>query len=242
MCIDCNLKIMLDELYICSGFSDYNREIGEHYVCDNCVFEKDINCTTNNCYYCTRGWCLNNTTERYCNKCTDLLSISDNQTDANDYISDDSDDYLDEEQIQRKNLLINKLNENGCELRSDSKLCNKYIEYGTNDLDYVVTIMIEMKFYFNHTKYGSFFKICKDKEYNNFGYYDSSEISQIAKEKALENWCSNIKYCEAIKCKYLPNSLYKNVHLIIGKKYSKIFANIYKLHYGYKRHIYNIFL
>ena len=51
--------------------------------------------------------------------------------------------------MDRKKLLIKRLGEHGLELRSDSKLCKKFIDTGTPDIDEVVATMIDMDFMHN---------------------------------------------------------------------------------------------
>jgi len=50
----------------------------------------------------------------------------------------------------RHEELVRALHEAGLELRSDSKLCEKYIRYGTEDLNYVVRRMCQMKYLFDY--------------------------------------------------------------------------------------------
>jgi len=68
----------------------------------------------------------------------------------------------------RRERLIEELEKYGCELRNDSYLCFRYINYNEVTLDYVVNQMRELKFLFNNTDFG---KMIKDT--NIFRYYDS---------------------------------------------------------------------
>ena len=52
--------------------------------------------------------------------------------------------------FQRKNLLINKLNKVGLELRSGSKLCQKYIEKAQGNVDNIVERMCQMKYLYDY--------------------------------------------------------------------------------------------
>jgi hypothetical protein len=56
----------------------------------------------------------------------------------------------------RETKLIAKLSELGCELRSDSKLCNDYIATGKGDPADIARVMREMRFYFDETRYAEF--------------------------------------------------------------------------------------
>jgi hypothetical protein len=59
------------------------------------------------------------------------------------------------------------------ELRADSRLCNAYIESGVGDIDEIVDVMDEMRFYHAHT---------------NYPYEVQFTSSQEAKNRALNNW------------------------------------------------------
>jgi len=80
-----------------------------------------------------------------------------------------------EQQEARRTLLAQSLNEVGCELRSDSTLCSKYINHGLGDIKDVVKVMREMKFYFDETRYQEEFSNihAQNRSYNNrYDHYD----------------------------------------------------------------------
>ena len=52
-------------------------------------------------------------------------------------------------------MLVAALQRLGCELRTDSRLCDDYIEHGNGDPDEISGIMAEMKFYHDHTDYAA---------------------------------------------------------------------------------------
>ena len=53
--------------------------------------------------------------------------------------------------LDKKNELISRLQEKGLELRTDSALCSKYIEGGTDyDLDFIIQRMSEMKYLYEY--------------------------------------------------------------------------------------------
>jgi hypothetical protein len=56
----------------------------------------------------------------------------------------------------REANLVAKLSELGCELRSDSKLCNDYIATGKGDPADIARVLREMRFYFDETRYAEF--------------------------------------------------------------------------------------
>ena len=75
----------------------------------------------------------------------------------------------------RTEELTNLLNEYGCKLRSDSRLCSDYIKNG-GDVNYVVRTMIEMNFYFNFTNYADEYdRYCED-ERRYRGRYDPDDV------------------------------------------------------------------
>lgn len=134
------------------------------------------------------------------------------------------------DKIERKQLLIDKLKQNGLKLRNDSELCSKYINNNDNSLEYVVNTMIEMDFYFKYTEYSSEFNKEKphkyyNNNYNKYGYddddycnYDYILASSNAKNNALHKWCKKYNsYEEALNHK-LPISLYDKVLKIFEKK------------------------
>jgi hypothetical protein len=53
----------------------------------------------------------------------------------------------------RTEILKSKLRSRGCELRSDSRLCDAFIDKGEGDPETISIIMEEMKFYHDHTDY-----------------------------------------------------------------------------------------
>ncbi len=121
----------------------------------------------------------------------------------------------------RKTLLIERLESNGLKLRNDSELCRNYIMKGEDDIEYVVNTMIEMDFFFRCTNYKEEFKNAKEDsgyyDYEDRTYhYDYIDVSRIAKENALYNWCRKYKsYESAILSKNLPKSLYEKVKVNI---------------------------
>ena len=88
----------------------------------------------------------------------------------------------------RYNILVSKLKSRGLTLRSDSKLCDDFLN-GDDDytVDYIVDIMEQMKWFYEHTKYS---KYCN--EYTSYFYYDKEEYnmmrSEYAKTKAIKDY------------------------------------------------------
>lgn len=89
----------------------------------------------------------------------------------------------------RTTELTDELNKRGLQLRSDSRLCDGYINGNKNfSLKYVVDTMEEMAWYFNFTDYED----CRDKwiegELDYRGRFDPDEASDCAKSEALHKW------------------------------------------------------
>ena len=90
--------------------------------------------------------------------------------------------------------LTQALEARGCELRNDSKLCAKYIDgTTTNNLEYVIERMYEMKFLFTHTNYENIRSDIVDKLIKNkYGYIDWSSVnimaSTTAQTRAVALW------------------------------------------------------
>jgi hypothetical protein len=120
------------------------------------------------------------------------------------------------EKQERRKTLQTMLTEQGCELRSDSKLCESYIEHGVGDPHNIVRIMREMKFYYTHTNYKNFLNAAYDNyrscRYDYYDRPDPEEMSDQAKTKALSDW---VKRQPNIKTAYhhadLPPSLKSSV-------------------------------
>lgn len=178
----------------------------EKVICENCTNHPPIK--SHNGYY---NYCI----ETYCDECFGFY-----ESDTESEISIDYDNISDNEEIQieRKNELITNLQNVGCKLRSDSRLCEEYIRFGQDRIDcsHVVQIMEEMKFYFDETTYSIEYNDEKENFLEYKGHYDIDEISEFAKHKALSKWCKQYKnYNDAIKCKKLPKSLHnkcKNIY------------------------------
>jgi hypothetical protein len=99
----------------------------------------------------------------------------------------------------RKIALTSRLEDHGLELRSDSRMCEEYIQYGGH-IDAVVEMMIEMEFFVTRTRYSEFFDQIVDEfervhwrdahldremwEYRE--RWDRDEVSQEAKDMALD--------------------------------------------------------
>lgn len=91
----------------------------------------------------------------------------------------------------RKNELTNALSRMGCQLRSDSRLCNAYIENGKGNLTEIVNTMVEMKFLFQHTRYRDIVDDIID-DYREWGeYYDYDDVSRQARSRAIREFKNN---------------------------------------------------
>lgn len=91
-----------------------------------------------------------------------------------------------ERMAERERVLVHKLQEHGCELRDDSRLCSAYIERGVGDPQAIATIMEEMQFFHNHTRYADIISRNIEDALDLFGQFDRDEESACAKAEALE--------------------------------------------------------
>ena len=115
----------------------------------------------------------------------------------------------------RLNLIKKLLEENNCELRNDSRLCDDYINNGNGDPNIIVNIMIEMKFYINHTTYHEELEKGINDMLEYKGRFNRDEESQCAKYRALEIWSKQFMCNEDVNYNILPRTLYNKVHEII---------------------------
>ena len=98
--------------------------------------------------------------------------------------------------LNRMIQLRESLEEHGCELRQDSRLCLNYINYDDEYLGDIVETMVEMKFLFTHTNYQNhrdeiFTRLIEEER--EFGhYYDFEEMSLEATEKAKKKAIKNL--------------------------------------------------
>jgi hypothetical protein len=139
---------------------------------------------------------------------------------------------LNKEQIEneinnRRLTLINMLKKYKLFLRDDSVLCNNYIYENEGNPEEIVTIMVEMNFYFNCTKYSNLIYNYTSNYVDNarnysFGYYGHKSLSQYeknmlsedAKKDALKKWCNNKKSIDEALCdSKLPMSLHDKVKM-----------------------------
>jgi len=90
---------------------------------------------------------------------------------------------------ERESQLVEALRERGLERRSDSRLCDEYVEGRSEyDLDHIVDIMEEMRFYYRRTRYVHHVKRIKN-EHREWGErWRHDEVSEDAKERALDQW------------------------------------------------------
>ena len=81
--------------------------------------------------------------------------------------------------LRRQRKLLDALNAANCELRADSRLCNLYIDSAVGEIAEIVATMVEMKFYFEHTKYESIrddmFREMNANYRDRYDRYDSSD-------------------------------------------------------------------
>lgn len=111
----------------------------------------------------------------------------------------------------RSNLIKKMLEENGCELRNDSRLCNDYINNGKGEPNIIVNIMVEMNFYINYTTYYEELEKGINDMLEYKGIFNRDEESQCAKYNALEIWCKQFACEKDIDFNILPKTLHKRV-------------------------------
>lgn len=178
------------------------------YDCKVTSYENEDECPNNNCYYCRNGSCFNNRTNGYyCESCV-----------SEEYLEKLKQDILYQEQFEkdceiRKLELIKALDNNGLKLRSDSELCNNYIysDDESEDLDYIVERMSQMKFLFEYCK----MRKCINKVKNNYektgDYYYYEEMFDESERLALNTY-SNGDYPD--KWPWIAKKLNKNTKII----------------------------
>lgn len=89
---------------------------------------------------------------------------------------------------QRKARLVRELARLGCKLRSDSRLCDGYIDDGKGRPVEIAQTMAEMAFCFAHTKYRAILAESIRGELDYKGRYDYDELSECARHSALEQY------------------------------------------------------
>ena len=124
-------------------------------------------------------------------------------------------------QKNRSSLIEKLLKEKNCELRGDSRLCNDYIDNGEGDANIIVNIMVEMKFYVNHTSYFEEMEEGIEDMLKYRGRFDRDEESYCAKGRALNTWCGQYINYKDINFDILPETLNQEVHDIIHNRTKK---------------------
>jgi hypothetical protein len=121
------------------------------------------------------------------------------------------------------------LRECGCELRADSKLCTRFIDYGQGTIPEIVVTMREMEFYYMHTNYKNILdELWRDARAAQ--YYDSDddydridphELSESAKHIALRRWIqlrhiTRDNLNTNLDAYNVPQSLHESINVIIN--------------------------
>eukprot|EP00798_Chlamydomonas_sp_ICE-L_P000203 gene203-biopygen2174 len=99
----------------------------------------------------------------------------------------------------RLHILERALEDRGCELRSDSRLCTGFVENNDGDPEDIAVSILEMKFFHNHTEYASILDdlwedarrerdYIDEYEYDNYHHIDPHELSSSAKSEAMKQW------------------------------------------------------
>eukprot|EP00798_Chlamydomonas_sp_ICE-L_P020627 gene20627-biopygen29387 len=99
----------------------------------------------------------------------------------------------------RLHILERALEDRGCELRSDSRLCTGFVENDDGDPEVIAVSILEMKFFHNQTEYASILDdlwedarrerdYIDEYEYDNYHHIDPHELSSSAKSEAMKQW------------------------------------------------------
>lgn len=88
----------------------------------------------------------------------------------------------------RNATLVIELGLLGCELRSDSRLCEGYISRAEGSPVDIAQTMAEMRFLFTETDYEDLLQEEIQGELEDRGRYDRDEVSEMARERALEEY------------------------------------------------------
>jgi hypothetical protein len=92
------------------------------------------------------------------------------------------------EQEERRHDLTARLQARGCELHSDSRLCEAYISCGYGDVDNIVDTMEAMRLFYQQTRYSAHFSRIKEQIIDDWVHVDMDLISSRAKKEALQEW------------------------------------------------------
>lgn len=171
-----------------------------YFTCDGCYehfcwgckeeFIEDELCRVADCFYCRDGSCFNNRTiNHYCDDCV--------PEEVADEIKRREDELVEIELMwkgiqstksARKKQLIEKLHIAGLELRSDSKLCKRYIEQEIGDVDDIIERMCQMKFLYEYNNMKSILDKVENEYYEicNAGYFPDFEVFPEAERLVLE--------------------------------------------------------
>jgi len=127
---------------------------------------------------------------------------------------------------ERKNKLIEELAKYGLQFRNDSKLMQAYIEKGEDEipLENIVTIMREMKFYWEKTNYGNILKTYRNESINNDGEYnnqwteeDEEKIRDKAKDRVIREYIEKYKDSFEEESANLPDSIVDRGNYLLKK-------------------------
>eukprot|EP00798_Chlamydomonas_sp_ICE-L_P003039 gene3039-biopygen20782 len=128
----------------------------------------------------------------------------------------------------RLHILERALEDRGCELLSDSRLCTGFVDNDDGDPEDIAVSMLEMKFFHNHTEYASIlddlwedarrerdeeYDSDRDEyeyeyEYDNYHHIDPHELSSSAKSEAMKQWADTHDLDDVLD---IPESLRSSV-------------------------------
>lgn len=96
---------------------------------------------------------------------------------------------LETERNARYTELCKALEAHGCAYRTDSRLCQTYVEHGIGNVKDIIDMMLEMKFFFTYTNYASIRSAILNRIANEcHGFIDREAASEEAKVCAVREW------------------------------------------------------
>jgi hypothetical protein len=111
----------------------------------------------------------------------------------------------------RRLQLLTELKKYNIRYRTDSELCNDYINSDRDDFDNIVQIMIEMNWLYKNTQYAEFIR----EAYQNTKYFDKYQLSKLAKNKSIRQWYKQHNY-----------KITEEIPINIQKRITKLFPQI----------------
>lgn len=159
------------------------------YSCKTEVQEYNF-CSIKDCHYCRDGSCFNTfVLNKYCQECApeEVLDEIDRREKEQEEFEEKYYRIQSTKGIRKKEL-VNALNEAGLVLRSDSKLCKKYIEHDYGNVEYIVERMCQMKYLYDYNDMKSMLDKVGDeyRETLDAGYFPDCGVFPEAEYRILQ--------------------------------------------------------